>query len=296
MSDSESIINEISINIQPSAVPIDGARTILSQLENCICQIYPKKGGKGTGFFCQIPFYNQTLFVLITNNHILKENDIQYNNIIELIIYDKREKRDKNIRIEIDSSRKTYTNPDMYITFIEIKKNDKNDNINEFLFLEEEILELEEGIIRNRFREKSIYLLHYPDNKFISYGLMTPNMSDCRTFLHYCNTQLGSSGSPILSLNSFKVIGVHCGSKYKYNIGAYIKYALYEFENKYRISLIYETDSEGIRNIFGEKFVKNNEDNIDIIINEIKTNLVPRYKLNKGTNKILINFKKNIYQ
>ena len=73
------IKKEILIEDQPKAVPIEGIKKILSQLENCICQIHKKSSGKGTGFFTKILFQNKLLPVLITNNHILEEKDIQNN-------------------------------------------------------------------------------------------------------------------------------------------------------------------------------------------------------------------------
>jgi len=49
MSDSD--INQgVLIQDQPSPVSLQGTKNILFQLENCICQIYQKIGGKGTGF------------------------------------------------------------------------------------------------------------------------------------------------------------------------------------------------------------------------------------------------------
>ena len=58
---------------------------------------------------------------------------------------------------------------------------------------------------------KSIYILQYPkDKRLVSYGLMK-DISDGEKINHYCNTEDGASGSPILSLNNFKVIGVHYG-------------------------------------------------------------------------------------
>ena len=50
------IKKEILIEDQPSPIPIQGLKTILFQLENCICQIYQKTGGKGTGFFVKFYF------------------------------------------------------------------------------------------------------------------------------------------------------------------------------------------------------------------------------------------------
>ena len=55
---------------------------------------------------------------------------------------------------------------------------------------------------------------------------------------YYCNTKDGSSGSPILSLSNYKVIGVHYwGSKsknIKINFGTFIKCAIIELKNKYK--------------------------------------------------------------
>ena len=101
---SDSIIRrEILIQDQPIPVSIQGMKTILFQLENCICQIYQKTGGKGTGFFCKILFKNKLLPVLITNNHILNEEDIKDNEIIELTIYNNIEKKNEDISIKIDN-------------------------------------------------------------------------------------------------------------------------------------------------------------------------------------------------
>ena len=107
MSDSN-IIKEILIQNQPIQVSIEGRKKILFQLENCICQIYKENGGKGTGFFCKILFQNKLLPVLITNNHVLNEKNIKNNEIIELTMYNNIEKRNKDISIKIDNSRKRY--------------------------------------------------------------------------------------------------------------------------------------------------------------------------------------------
>jgi len=60
----------------------------------------------------------------------------------------------------------------------------------------------------------------------VSYGLMKDVLND-KKINHYCNTKDGSSGSPILSLSNFKVIGVHFeGYKTDYiklNFGTFIK-------------------------------------------------------------------------
>jgi len=274
---------EILIQEQPKAVPIQGLKTILFQLENCICKIHQKNGGKGTGFFCKILFQNELLPVLITNNSILNENHIKDNEIIDLTMHNNEEKSNKDISIKIDSSRKRYTNPEIDITIIEIKP--KIDNINNYLEIDKDKLTEKE------FRKKSIYLLHYPNEKYVSYGIIN-DLKEYKTLIHYCNTEDGSSGSPILSLNSYKVIGIHNryskSNKYKLNYGTYIKYAINEINKKYKneINLKYITKDEKNENIFGEKFVKNNINNIDLIINGEKSKLIKEYKLIKGINDI----------
>ena len=228
-------IKETLIENQPSPVDLKGTKVILSQMENCICKIVKDNGEKGTGFFCTIPFPDEKnlLHVLITNNHVLNEDDIENNKIIKFIIYNKDKKKEEEKKIRIDNSRKKMTIYDeeegIDITIIEIKPN--KDNINHFLDIDDEILELE-------CNRKSIYILHYPkDKRLVSYGLMN-DVLEGKKVNHYCNTKDGSSGSPILSLNNLKVIGVHYGgsknANKKLNFGTFIKYAINEFNNKYK--------------------------------------------------------------
>ena len=80
------IKQEKLIKEQPIPVSLQNTKKILFQMENCVCKIYMNNGGIGTGFLCKIPFNNNLLPVLITNNHVLNENDIKDNNIIELSI------------------------------------------------------------------------------------------------------------------------------------------------------------------------------------------------------------------
>ena len=49
-----------------------------------------------------------------------------------------------------------------------------------------------------------------------------------------------------------------------------------------KINLIYECEEDGIWRIFGETFVENNKNNIELLINGIKSELVEKYELKKG--------------
>lgn len=66
------------------------------------------------------------------------------------------------------------------------------------------------------------------------------------------------------------------------------------YQNGRDINLIYECENEGVQNIFGEYFAHNNEDNVELIINGVRTNLVPKYKLNKGENNIQLIIKNKL--
>ena len=146
------------------------------------------------------------------------------------------------------------------------------------------------------------YILHYPKRELnVSYGLIN-NILDTKIISHYCRTEEGSSGSPILSFKSFKVIEIHYGSlsNLKINNGTFIKYAIdlfieYNNKNKNENEInINEADGEGLENIFGAIFVKNNKNNIELIINGNKNYLIKKYKLKKGENKIKIIIKNKI--
>ena len=196
-------------------------------MKSCICKIY-KNNITGTGFFCKIPFQNQLLPVLITNNHVLKEEDIKIGKIIELTLNNNKEKKE----IKINNSRKIITREKPDITIIEIKPNE--DKINNFLEIDNDS-NINKDILQLTYRSKSIYVLHYPESKNIQVSLGLLNNIYEYDINHYCTTYGGSSGSPILSLETFKVIGIHYASGAKeYNKGIFIQNAINEFNNEYQ--------------------------------------------------------------
>ena len=141
----------------PIPISIKGTETILNQMKNGICKIYLKNGTKGTGFFSKISNQTKTnyLNVLITNNHILNENDIKIGSKIEFSL------NDDNIfkRIKIDKSRKVFTDKETDSTFIEIKP--KEDGINFFFELDDYVFR-ETEFLENYYRSTSVYTLHIP--------------------------------------------------------------------------------------------------------------------------------------
>jgi len=110
-------------------------------------------------------------------------------------MYNNIEKRNKNISIKIDNSRKIYTNSEIDITIIEIKP--EEDRISNYLEIEKELM------TEQQYRKSSIYILHYPNEKCVSYGLIN-ELREYKTIIHHWNIEDGSSGSLILSLKSKK--------------------------------------------------------------------------------------------
>ena len=207
----------------PYQISIKGMENILRQMKNCICKIY-NKNEIATGFFCKIPLKNDLLPVLITNHHVINIDEYIKNNknVIEFSIYNRKYKKQK---IKIDNSRKIYSNEKRDITIIEIKPKDR---INFYLELDDDP---NNQILESKFEDKPVYIIHYPRKGLsVSYGKIKGVIKQ-EQIKHYCSTQPGSSGSPILSLTTFKIIGIHCGAvnNSDFNYGAFIKYKINEF-------------------------------------------------------------------
>ena len=136
--------------------------------------------------------------------------------------------------IKISKKRKNYTNENLDITIIEITEKDE---INDFLELDDEIinnikLDSQQIEYYNRYYiNQSIYILNYlnGDKIMVSYGLINDIKEN--QINHNCNTDQGSSGVPILSLENLKLIGVHYGAsnKLNFNKGSLIILAITEF-------------------------------------------------------------------
>ena len=212
---------EKKINDYPDTVSLKGTEEIVKQMKKSICKILLGEK-EGTGFFCKIPFGNNLLPVLITNNHIIDEIILKEKKISLAI---NNEQEYKEILLE---GRIQYTNKNYDITIIEMKK---EDNISDYL-------DLDKKIDNKLYERESIYIIHYAGSKGIgvSYGIIK-NIEGENNFHHFCNTENGSSGAPILNLSNNKVIGVHLGAtkNFNYNLGLFMKNALNDFINKKKI-------------------------------------------------------------
>ena len=97
-------------------------------------------------------------------------------------------------------------------------------------------LEIDKNIFNDNseynYENASIYILHYAnaEEAKVSFGKGIKKL-DNYDIKHLCHTEPGSSGGPILSRMTNKVIGIHKGSivkygKCAYNIGTFLKFPL----------------------------------------------------------------------
>ena len=258
------------IELLPEPVSLKATEKIIDQMNNSICRIN-NKNKKGTGFFVKIPYKSQLLNVLITNSHVINEDDILNNNNISIYL-----NNDKNIKsIELNNKRKIYTNEKYNITIIEIKE--KEDKLyNKYLELDDEIinyfkLKRKEKInnLNYSYSNSTIYLLNCPkDNDIVvSYGKLE-YLNNIELF-YQCNIKENSSGSPILLAGNQKLIGIHnnISKKYKYNKGSLLIYSIKEFSKIKNNLLIINNKGEYLINnyIIGIFDIKNDNQNIRII-------------------------------
>ena len=202
---------------------------------------------------------------------------------------------DNNIDINIDA------------TVIEILPEDK--------IPKEFYLSINEDYIDNydSLKNKDIAIIQYPEGKLTySYGKI--KKIDKYQITHTANTKPGSSGSPILLVNTIKVVGIHQGGdeikseNYGYCIGPIYNFFRYYSDNKKimnknmynqieiikrnpineqqqnnqsnKMTLIYEIKEDPVR-IFGEGFVERNKNNCYLLIDERERELCSTIGLNE---------------
>ena len=278
--------------------------------ESALCKIKFQtiKDGKifngfGTGFFCEInddniPFKK----ALFTNNHVLNEINIENNKDIEFDYL--KEPR----KIKITQNRKKFTNKIYDYTCIEIFDSDKIQN---YFKIDLKTLENKNGL-----KNKEIFILQYPNEELShSLGIITDYNEE--SIEHKVSTSYGSSGSPLIKRYDNKfILGIHYGTKYKnqeiINVATPLDIILKDIKKKLSsdidrlstneiinfdliINLIYDTENDksfhgslpeseipDSFNIFGKKFVENNKDNIELIIEGKKYKLMEKYDLKNG--------------
>ena len=125
------------------------------------------------------------------------------------------------------------------------------------------------------YKDCSSYILQYPQGKESSHSVGLLKTIENTNIRHYCATDYGSSGSPILCLSNYKVIGIHKRrTQFNFNEGTLIKSLIIDFKNK---TIIKNKENININNgetlhlekeiqeqNFNNKSIIKNKDNINI--------------------------------
>ena len=279
-------------------------KIISNQKEKSICKITINKESKGTGFgtgFLCIIGELKKIKCLVTAYHVLDEEQLKIGKEIKITFND-----DKNSKIiKMDGSRRIYANEKDDITIIEIKDSDKMNNY--------DALEIDSNLYNNsnhfnfydEYNNKIVYILHYPEGNFSAFSQNNiVDIDNNNNIYHRCATEVGSSGAPILNLDTLKVIGVHLGydnfNKERFHNETIMKFQNdFDKENKLKCN-IGKIMKESIINFNKESkiilTVKINEDDIGKKIYFLQNHLLSDYghRINLKNFVILIN--DNIYE
>ena len=211
----------INDNRYINPINIENTKKILNQMSYCICKI-KNNGVIGNGFFCKIPYKNNTkINVLITSYQIINENYFYNNNKITLFMNDYNEQKIINYNL----NRNTYYNKLYNTTIIEV--NDF-DNINNYLEIDDD--NLFGNNINQCYENQSAYILNFLNNgkASVSYGFI--NQINQHNIRHMCYTESSSNGGPILNLTNNKVVGITLVG----HQGTILKYPIEDFINRYQ--------------------------------------------------------------
>ena len=240
----------------------------LNQLVKSICKI-SIKNHLATGFFMKV---SDAQKYLVTNYHVINELNVKEN--IEFMTAE-----NKIFKLSLNDRGIKYFKEPKDITVIEIKETDQIYKQVEFLNYD---LNYKKGYSIYKNKEILCYFFNGQNDVFSSGNLIDFTNGE---FSHDCPTDFGSSGAPIILVNSMKVIGVHKGGILFSNInyGSFIGEIIKEIEFTY-----FENISSVDKNkIFINKNNSNSNNNI-INNNNNPYNLsIPNIKVNSiGDNHI----------
>ncbi len=222
--DDSKYIKEKIVKGHGNPISIKQLKDIIEKGENSIFKI-DYLGEKGTGFFFQqnIPTikYNNKYF-LMTNNHVLNSECI--NNNDQLVI----EYKNKEKIIPLNNRIK-YTNELLDFTIIEILPTDSFfSEIKYFFTIDNYIMN---NNSESKYLEQDICIFQYPKGEELSFDKGEIKSINNHIIKHLVSTHPGSSGSPILLLNNFKIIGIHQAGNKEDNKGIFMKNILNDINN-----------------------------------------------------------------
>lgn len=196
---------------QKVIIPYEEIDTNFAYISKSICKIIIANEIQASGFFFKFSEDNTSCFYcLISNEHVIKQEMIDNNEIINLI-YD-NETIIKQIKLNNKERHiETFTDIGIDATVVEIIDNDE---IEKGYFLSPE---LEHFSNISFFQNNQIYIPQYPLGKKITNSIGIIKKINNYEIFHTANTEEGSSGSPILLKDDIKVIGMHTGTKKNQN-------------------------------------------------------------------------------
>ena len=267
-------INENKIHEHGNPIPLKQLQDKLKKGENAMVKIKYIEV-KGTGFFFKqnipsIKFNNK--YFLMTNNHVLNQDFLNNNTLLEIEYKNNQKIIPLNNRIK-------YTNEELDFTIIEILPTDDFFSEIKFFFT------IDNNIMSNnsesKYLKKDICIFQYPNGEELSFDKGEIKSINDYQIKHLVSTEPGSSGSPILLLNDFTIIGIHqAGKKNKEdNKGIFMKNILNDINNI--------NSEENI--IVCEYDIKKGKDDKDDYLNQIIINSFEEAKRNfdwikEGTN------------
>ena len=213
--------------------------TKFSIMENYICKVYGNDC-IGTGFFCRIKYNKKKIPVLMTNYHVIDDKFLKEKEYLKVVI------KDSPHMININKDSILYFSADDKYDVMIIKINKDDENIKNYLQIDSNIFQTDS---LSKYENEDLYIIHYPkcEKAHISFGKGIKQIGEY-DIKHECNTDAGSSGAPILSSSTNKVIGIHKGCEKNkidesktYNIGTFLKFPL-ELINNYIVAEIYMTE------------------------------------------------------
>ena len=214
--------------------------------------------------------------MLITNYTKIKKNP--YLKDINYIIQIKLKNDTISKKIKINNNRRIYIIEKLDFAFIEILP--KIDKLYDFLEIDENIYqESNYKILKQQYINKSIYLIQYyvfSEKKFnnkleIIYSMV--NKINDKNLEYNSKTKISFQCSPILSLDSLKVIGINRKNIiYNKPEGRMINFKNENIINYFNsINIIYEIKKkENSIKIFGDNFVKTNRNKLKILLSNEK--------------------------
>ena len=255
----QNIKNELGLN--HASIPESASK----KLFNSIVRI--EKGQIfATGFFIKFKIKEIFLHCLLTNHHVITQEDVNSNKGINIYFGEKQNEKERYIILDKkERFIKCFKEP-IDITVIAINN---KDNIPENKFLNPDLNYIN-GF--DNYKNKDFYLAGYPKSKnykkerHCSSGKIVSVNN--YIFTHSLDTNEGSSGSPICFIENPLVIGIHRGGieTKKINIGTFIGYIVDEL-NKEDISHYYYNSKLQNKNTEKNKYFFTLEEYIDKICN-----------------------------